>query len=188
MQKAYNPALHPVVAEAIEGWRNLAPAPRQTGALTADALTRTREVLRLPRRGRGGRMESAETAHFRAALDLAIIGVLADGGMRRSEAAALSWGDVEFWEDGTGRLTIQKGKNQPEPATVAVTAATARALREIRPDDLDPANSVFGLTGEALANRVRAAAKAAGLGVGWWQPGRPTQRCSARPGGSTATW
>ena len=163
MQKAYNPALHPVVAEAIEGWRNLAPAPRQTGALTADALTRTREVLRLPRRGRGGRMESAETAHFRAALDLAIIGVLADGGMRRSEAAALSWGDVELWEDGTGRLTIQKGKNQPEPATVAVTAATARALREIRPDDLDPANSVFGLTGEALANRVRAAAKAAGL-------------------------
>ena len=167
VQKADNPALHPVVAEALKGWRNWAPAPRQAGALTADALARVREVLRLPRRGRGGHMESLETAHRRAALDLAIIGVLADGGLRRSEAAALTWGDVELWADGSGRLTIQKGKNQIEPQTVAVTAATARALREIRPEDVDPAAPVFGLTGEALANRVRAAAKAAGLGDGF---------------------
>ena len=116
----------------------------------------------MPRRGRGGRIESAETAQHRAALDLAIIGVLADGGLRRSEAATLTWGDVELWADGTGRLTVQKGKNQIEPATVAVTTATARALREIQTDDADPAAPVFGLTGEALANWVRAAAKAAG--------------------------
>ena len=135
MQRGDNPALHSVVSEAVKGSRNRAPAPRQAGALTADALARVREVLRLPRRGRGGRMESAETTQRRATLDLAIIGVLADGGLRRSEAAALTWGDVELWADGTGRLTIQKGKNQPEPATVAVTAATARALREIWPDD-----------------------------------------------------
>ena len=102
-------------------------------------------------------MESSETAQRRAALDLAIIGVLADGGLRRCEAADLTWGDVELWADGTGRLTIQKGKNQVEPATVAVTEATARALREIRPDDATPTTAVFGLTGEALANRVRAA-------------------------------
>ena len=167
MQKGDNPARHPVVAEAVKGWRNRAPAPRQADALTSDALARVREVLRLPRRGRGGRMESPETAHRRAALDLAIIGALADGGLRRSEAAALTWGDVELWDDGTGRITVQKGKNQVEPATVAVTAATARALREIRPEDADPATLVFGLTGEALANRVRAAARAAGLGNGF---------------------
>ena len=29
MQKADNPARHPVVAEAVRGWRNQAPAPRQ---------------------------------------------------------------------------------------------------------------------------------------------------------------
>ena len=112
-------------------------------------------------------MESPETARRRAALDLAIIGVLSDGGLRRSEAAALTWGDVELWADGTGRLTIQKGKNQVEPATVAVTAATARALRELRPEDADPGAPVFGLTGETLANRVRAAARAVGLGDGF---------------------
>ena len=138
MGKGDNPALHPMVSEAVKGWRNRAPAPRQAGALTDDALARVREVLRLPKRGRGRPMESANTARRRAALDLAIIGVLADGGPRRSEAAALTWGDVELCADGTGRLTIQKGKNQVEPATVAATAATARALRDIRPDDVDP--------------------------------------------------
>ena len=167
MQKAGNPAHHPVVAEAMRGWRNRAPAPRQADALTSDVLAQIRELLRPPRRGRRGRVESVETAHRRAALDLAIIGVLADGGLRRSEAADLTWGNVELWADGSGRLTIKKGKNQPEPQTVAVTAATARALGEIRHADTDSGAPVFGLTGEALANRVRAAAKAAGLGDGF---------------------
>ena len=53
MQKAGNPARHPVVAKAMKDWRNRAPAPRQADALIADALARVREVLRLPRRGRG---------------------------------------------------------------------------------------------------------------------------------------
>ena len=74
---------------------------------------------------------------------------------------------MDLWNDGTGRVTIQKGKNQAEPQTVAVTAATARALGEIRPADADSGAPVFGLTGEALANRVRATARAAGLGDGF---------------------
>ena len=71
-------------------------------------------------------MESAAVAQARAAVGLAILGVLADGGLRRSEAAALTW------PDGTARLTVQKGKNQPEPATVALTEAPARAQRDLR--------------------------------------------------------
>ena len=162
--KGDNPARHPVVAEVVKGWRNQAPAPKQASALIAEALARIRETARLPRRGRVGRMETTAAALARAAVDLAIIGVMADGGLRRSEAAALAWGDVEFWLDGTARLTVQKGKNQPDPATVAVTETTARALRGIQPDGADPAAPVFGLTGEALANRVRDAARAADLG------------------------
>ena len=110
-------------------------------------------------------METPAAALARAGVDLAIIGVMADGGLRRSEAAALAMGDVEFWPDGTARLTVQKGKNhQPDPATVALTETTARALRGIQPDGADPAAPVFGLTGETLANRIRAGARAAGLG------------------------
>ena len=168
--KGENPARHPVVAEMVKGWRNQAPAPQQVDALTALALARIRETARLPRRGRGGNLESPETAQARGAVDLAIVGVMSDGGLRRSEAAALTWTDVEYYPDGTARITIQKGKNQPEPATVAVTETTARALREIQPDEAEPLPSealVFGLTGEALASRVRAAASAAGLGDGF---------------------
>ena len=137
-------------------------------------------------------MESPETAQRRGALHLAIIGVVADGGLRRSEAAALTWGDVELWADGTGRLTVQKGKNQVEPATVAVTATTARAPRDIRPEDVDLAAPVFGLTGETLGNRVRGAGRGLGRRVHQTQrthrdgpadgAGGGTQRSGAMPG------
>ena len=162
--KGDNPARHPVVAEMVKGWRNQAPAQKQAGALTSQALTRIRETVRLPRRGRGGRMETPATARARAAVDLAIIGVLADGGLRRSEGAALTWGHVEYYEDGTARITIQRGENQPAPSTVAVTENTARALREIQPPGVDPGTPVFGLTGEALANRVRGRSQGRGPG------------------------
>ena len=200
--KGDNPARHPAVAEVLKGWRNQAPAPKQADALTTDALARMRENARLPRRGRGGRTETSAMAHARGTVDLAIIGVMADAGLRRSEAAALTWTDVEFWPDGTARITIRKGKNQPEPATVAVTETTARALRDIQPDDTDLASSLFGLTGETLANRVRAAAKAAGLGDAFtghsgrigmarrmvWAQERPPRRSRTRDAGRMATW
>ena len=80
--KGDNPARHPVVAEMVKGWRNQAPEQKQAGALTSQALTRIRETVRLPRRGRGGRMETLAAALVRAALDLAIIGMLAEGGPR----------------------------------------------------------------------------------------------------------
>ena len=93
---------------------------------------------------------------------------MSDGGLRRSEAAALTWGDVEFWEDGSARITIQKSKNRTEPATVAVTETTARALNDIQPNtDDDLSQPVFALTGEVIANRIRASAKAAGLEDGY---------------------
>ena len=74
--KGDNPARHPVVAETVKGWRNQAPAPKQASALTSEALARIRETG--PGKG--------------PAVDLAIIGVMAYGGLRRSEAAALAWG------------------------------------------------------------------------------------------------
>ena len=67
------------------------------------------------------------------ALDLAIIGVLPDGGLQRFEAAALTWRNAELWSDGTGRLTVRKGKNQTEPQMIAVTTVIARALGESDP-------------------------------------------------------
>ena len=50
---------------------------------------------------------------------------------------------------------------------MAVTETTARALQEIQQDGANPAAPAFGLTGQTLANLVRATAKAAGLGDGF---------------------
>ena len=64
----------------------------------------------------------------------------------------MTCGDVDYYQDGTARITIQKGKNQLGRLIVAV--------RETQPDGVDPATPVLGLTGETLANRVSAAARA----------------------------
>ena len=77
MQRGDNPARHPVVAEAVN-W--------------------VREVLRLPRRVRVEWPESPGTAHKCAALDLAIIGLLADAGdgghSARHDLASVSRGNA----------------------------------------------------------------------------------------------
>ena len=46
--------------------------------------------------GPGNRQESAERAAWRARVDVTLLATLRDGLLRRSEAAALTWGDVEF--------------------------------------------------------------------------------------------
>ena len=38
LQKTDNPARHPVITEAVRGWRNRASPTKQAAALTADAL------------------------------------------------------------------------------------------------------------------------------------------------------
>ena len=66
-----------VVLEGLTGFHTKAQAIKDADAGCPDA-------------GARGRMESAAVAQARAAVDLAILGVLADGGLRRSEAAALT--------------------------------------------------------------------------------------------------
>ena len=99
-----------------------------------DVISAIRATARTPRRGRGGRMENSETAEARARVDVALALTLRDGGLRVSEAAALTWKDVERWADGSGRLTILRSKTDQEGkgAVVAVTPACLRALDAIR--------------------------------------------------------
>lgn len=82
-------------------------------------------------------------------------------------AAALAWGDVELRGDGSGRVNVATSKTD-QGSTLYLGKAAARALRKIRPADVDPAARLFGLTsGRSVSNRLRAMAKAAGLGDGF---------------------
>ena len=120
--------------EALKGWgRRLARPQRQAGALTADVLAVIRLTAPKPRaRGRG--LETAEQAAERARFDLALVAVLSDGGLRRSEAA-LTWGDAQRWDDGSGRITVIRSKTDVEAqgAVGAVTPTAMRALDAVRP-------------------------------------------------------
>ena len=163
--KLESPCRDPGVRAALKGWgRRLAKPQRQSGALTADVLAVIRLTAVQPRaRGRG--IETPEQAAERARLDLALVAALSDAGLRRSEAAALTWGDVVRWDDGSGRVTVVRSKTDVEAqgAVVAITPVAMQALDAIRPAGVDAGEKVFGLSESQIARRVKAIAKAAGL-------------------------
>ena len=150
---------------SLTGWgRRLSKPQRQSGALTADVLAVIRLTAVQPRkRGRG--IETPEQAAERAKLDLALVAVLSDAGLRRSEAAALTWGDVQRWDDGSGRITVIRSKTDAEAqgAVVAITPAAMKSLSAIRPVGAANDVRVFGLSESQIARRVKAIARAAGL-------------------------
>ena len=86
--------------------------------------------------------------------------------LRRSEAAALTWTDVEFRSDGSDRVTVRRSKSDQDGTgtTLYVGRSAAMALLAIHRPDAPPDARVFGLrSGRAVSNRIAAAAKAAGL-------------------------
>ena len=150
---------------SLKGWgRRLAKPQRQAGALTADVLAVIRlTAVQSRKRGRG--IETPGQAEERGRLDLALVAVLSDAGLRRSEAASLTWGDVQRWDDGSGRITVVRSKTDAEAqgAVVAITPAAMEALSTIRPAGVFSGEKVFGLSESQIARRVKVIARAAGL-------------------------
>ena len=145
---------------------------KQARPLTAEALAAVKATARGRRQlGDGKRQESAERASWRGRVDVAMLATLRDGLLRRSEAAALTWGDVEFRDDGAALVTLRRSKTdqEAEGTVLYVGREAAQALQAIRPapELLNQGASVFGMTTRHIGNRVRAAAKAAGLGEGF---------------------
>ena len=142
---------------------------RQADALTADALSAIRATAFLPRRGRGGALERQDTSHRRGLVDVALAQVMSDAGLRRSEAAALNWSDVERRPDGSGRIHVARSKSdqEAEGAVVYITPRAMQDLDAIRAPEVDTSEPVFGLSPSQIARRIQAAARAAGLGDGF---------------------
>ena len=163
--KLESPCRDPGVRASLKGWgRRLSKPQRQSGALTADVLAVIRLTAVQPRkRGRG--IETPEQAAERGKFDLALVAVLSDAGLRRSEASSLTWGDVQRWEDGSGRITVVRSKTDAEAqgAVVAITPAAMQALAAIWPAGVGGQEKVFGRSESQIARRVKAIARAAGL-------------------------
>ena len=146
----------------------------QAKPLTETALAAVKATTGIPRRYRGRvvRAENAWDARRRGQVDIALLSVLRDGLLRRSEAAALRWDDVEIQEDGSARLHVRRSKTDPEAegAALYIGGDAASALMAIMSEGfavVDPSTPVFGLSASQIGRRVNAAAKAAGLGDGF---------------------
>ena len=139
--------------------------PRQAAALTLEGVAAIRATASIPRSGPTGRTESPEQARRRGIIDVALASTMLDCLLRRAEAAALTWGDVDFREDGSARVTVRRSKSDPdgEGAVLYAGHAATRALKACREVTGDGGH-VFGIrSGCSVARRITAAASAAGL-------------------------
>ena len=88
-----------------------------------------------------------------------------DGLLRRSEAAALTWGDVEFMGNGTGRLTVRNSKTDQASAGAVLFLGpdATEALSQVKPEDHLEEDKVSGLSARQICRRIAAEAEAAGV-------------------------
>ena len=157
---------HPRVREALRAHRYRMAREgvrvRQAEALTAENMAAIRVTALRPRRGRGG-MESEETARRRGLTDIALIGLMRDCMLRRSEAADVRWNDITSEPDGTGRLFVgvSKTDQEGEGTLLFVSRQTMTDLAAIRPAEAGD-RLVFDLHPRSIGRRIAAAARAAG--------------------------
>ena len=135
--------------------------------LTSQDLAAIRHTACTPRKtsGRMPREESESAAKARVLLDIALVAVMRDGLLRRSEAAALRWGDLTQWSDGAGRLSLTGVRGSASIVFIGREAVTD--LVAIRPEGAGFDDGIFGLSPSHIGKRVREAAVAADLGDGY---------------------
>ncbi len=100
-------------------------------------------------------------------IDRAIVACLFMAGLRRSEAAALAWRDIEDAPDGSLRVRARTSKTNRDGGITDirfVKGTFADALRVHRPEGAEPNAKVFGdRDPQTIGRRFQRAACAAGI-------------------------
>ena len=136
------------------------PGPIRALPLDLDCYLAIRKTAYEPRSSRGGGMERATNARRRGVLDVAMIGLMRDARLRVSEAAALTWGDLERVQGGSGRVRVgDTGYCVVSADTVRLPSAVSRGAGDNEP--------LLGMSPKQIAIRIGAAARQPGLGEGY---------------------
>lgn len=168
-----NPAEHPRVRQTLSGLiRQAGHRDKQASPLTFDDICLIRKTATRHRRRRGRGVETGEQATARGLMDIAIASVMWNALLRRSEAAALTWGDIS--DDGVdgGRLLIRRSKTDQDGNghMLWLSPVTMADLNAIRPQDAKPDDAVFRtrmgepMSAGTIVRRLKQAAQAAGIG------------------------
>ena len=155
-----NPARDVLVKRTMRGLKLLHRSPpSQVKGLMAEDLARIQATATRPQT-----WETERQALVRGTTDLAIIGVMRDAMLRVSEAAAITWDDLEEEEDGSGRLTIAHSKTdqEGEGATLFISSQTMEWLKEMREMVVD-GPTIFGVNQNAIYHHIVDAVNYAGL-------------------------
>ena len=161
-----SPTMHPKVRGVMRGiQRRPSAPPKQAKGLTGKDMVKLREWAHGPVRDM--KFQSAETQRQIRLTTLALIGTMRDSMLRRSEAAAIEWDDIEMAEDGSGSLRIRRGKTDQSgkgaygylSRQTMEDLTEMRAWQRIRKAD----RRVFRLSPGAIGYRMRTHCKAAGL-------------------------
>lgn len=157
----------PLVRETLRGLANRSTTPpRRARPLTAHQLRRALQLLASDER-RSPRAD--EQARLRR--DAAVLAVGWVTGLRRSELAALRWGDVRAVELGL-EVTVRRDKTSSTGRVVVIPRADGylcpvRLLEAWRGDVTDASTSVFGLSDRSIDRVVRTVAERLRLGPGY---------------------
>ncbi len=137
--------------------------PSRALPLDMDCYLSIRKTAHRPRWGRGGRLERTPSARRRGAVDIAMIGLMRDARLRVSEAADLTWGDVERQRGGSGRVRVAGADDSDYREVSADTMKLLLPVRRVAGDD----EPVLSMRPNQIARRIDAAARQAGLGEGY---------------------
>ena len=164
-----NPCASPQVKRTLKGaTRKAGKSQKQAEALTAEALAAIESTACDPRPGRGGVLENPQAARARGNVDVALIRLMRDAMLRISEAAALTWNDIETQPDGTGRLLIRRSKTDPDgEGSVAFLSSQTMAALKLMRNGAAGSDSIFVLNPGQMSRRIKRAAQTAGLGDGF---------------------
>ena len=136
----------------------------QVSGLTSSDLEAIEAVAHIPRRGRGGKIETTEYARARGDAIVAAVRLLHDGLLRASEAVSLVWDDYTRNSDGSGLIRIARSKTDQEGEGTLqyISADTARALERIR-GDAERDDQIFDFCARTLSRRIKRECAAVGL-------------------------
>ena len=161
----FNVPVHQGVARLVldELTQEDGPGPPRALPLDMDCYLAIRKTAHQPRWGRGGRLERTTSARRRGAMDVAMIALMRDARLRVSEAAELTWGDIERVRGGSGRVHVPGAWDADHREVSADTLKRLWAVRRGAQDE----EHVLGMRPNQIGRRVDAAARQAGLGEGY---------------------